>query len=60
MKRYTDDIIALIDSKMQEILGEHYVAVKAEFVDFHNDMRVARVRELRDLGLPLETAENAL
>jgi hypothetical protein len=56
MPKYNADALALMDAKVKKYSGEHYDALKAEFVDF-NDMRVASVREMMDLGLPRETAE---
>jgi hypothetical protein len=58
--RYNDEVLSDIDAKVKTLSGDHYDTLKAEFVDFHNDLRVATVRELTDLGLPYETAENVL
>ena len=58
--RYNDAVLSDMDSKVKILAGEHYDALKAEFVDFHNDLRVATVRELTDLGLPYEVAESVL
>jgi uncharacterized protein YfbU (UPF0304 family) len=57
--RYNDAVLADMDTKIKTLAGEHYDALKAEFVNF-NDMRVATVRELLDLGLPRNTANNVL
>lgn len=51
---YTPAKIEVIDAYVQKYAGEHYDALKAEFVDF-NDMRIASVREMMDLGLPKES-----
>jgi hypothetical protein len=58
--RYSDEVLADMDAKVKTLSGDHYETLKAEFVDFHNDMRVASVRELTDLGVPYEAAENCL
>lgn len=58
--RYNDEVIADIDAKVKTLSGDHYDTLKAEFVDFHNDLRVATVREITDLGIPYEVAENVL
>jgi hypothetical protein len=58
--RYNDETIKDIDQKIKTLAGPHYDTLKAEYVDAHNDMRVATVREMMDLGLPRETAENIL
>jgi len=58
--RYNDEVLADIDAKVKTLSGDHYDTLKAEFVDFHNDLRVASVREVTDLGIPYEVAENVL
>ena len=60
MKTHTPEVLADIDAKVAMLVGDKYEAVKAEFVDFHNDMRVANIWELLDLGIPREDAENVL
>lgn len=60
MKKYTDEVLADIDAKVALLVGDKYEAVKAEFVDFHNDLRVASLWELLDLGIPREDAMNVL
>jgi hypothetical protein len=60
MPRYNDSVIADMNEKVKTLAGEYYDILKAEYVDAHNDMRVATVREMMDLGLPRETAENIL
>jgi hypothetical protein len=57
--RYNDTVLADMDAKVKTLSGEHYDALKAEFVDW-NDARVASVREMIDLGLPRDTAENVI
>lgn len=58
--RYNDAVLADIDAKVKTLSGDHYDTLKSEFVDFHNDLRVASVREITDLGVPREVAENVL
>lgn len=58
--RYNDEVIADIDAKVKILAGDHYDTLKTEFVDFHNDMRVATLREVTDLGVPFEVAESIL
>jgi uncharacterized protein YecE (DUF72 family) len=58
--RYNDEVLKDIDEKVKTLSGDHYDTLKTEFVDFHNDLRVATVREVTDLGIPRETAENVL
>jgi hypothetical protein len=60
MKKYTPEVLADIESKVAMLVGDKFEAVKAEFVDFHNDLRVANVWELLDLGVAREDAENVL
>ncbi len=60
MKLYTPEVLADIDAKVALLLGDKYDAVKQEFVDFHNDLRVAGIWELLDLGIAREDAENVL
>jgi hypothetical protein len=42
------------------IVGDKVAALDKEFVDFHNDLRVATVRELQDLGITKEQAKTIL
>jgi len=58
--RYNDEVLTDIDAKVKTLSGDFYDALKAEYTDAHNDMRVATVREMMDLGLPREVAENVL
>lgn len=58
--RYNDEVLADIDAKVKTLSGDHYDTLKGEFVDLHNDLRVATVREVTDLGVPYEVAENVL
>jgi len=58
--QYKEAVLADIDAKVKTLSGDHYETLKAEFVDFHNDLRVASVRELTDLGLPYEVADGVL
>ena len=58
--RYNDEVIADMDAKGKTLSGDHYDTLKTEFVDFHNDLRVATVREVTALGVPREVAENVL
>jgi hypothetical protein len=58
--RYNDEVLADIDAKVKTLSGDHYDTLKGEFVDFHNDLRVATVREVTDLGVPREVAETVL
>lgn len=58
--RYNDEVLADIDAKVKTLSGDHYDTLKAEFVDWENDLRVATVREITDLGIPYEVAENVL
>ena len=60
MKKYTPEVLADIESKVAMFVGDKLEAVKAEFVDFHNDLRVANIWELIDLGIPRQDAENVL
>jgi hypothetical protein len=58
--RYTDEVLEDIDFKVKTLSGDHYETLKAEFVDWANDARVSTVREMMDLGLPRDVAENIL
>jgi hypothetical protein len=58
--RYNDAVITDMDVKVKLLAGDHYDTIKAEFQDFHNDLRVATVREVMDLGVPRDVAENVI
>jgi hypothetical protein len=60
MKTYDESTLALIDAEVKAQAGNHYDALKAEFVDFHNDLRTASTVELMQLGLSSESAHNIL
>ena len=58
--QYNEAVLADIDAKVKTLSGDFYDTLKAEFVDWENDLRVATVREITDLGIPYEVAENVL
>lgn len=58
--RYNDEVLTDIDAKVKTLSGDHYDTLKSEYVDWANDLRVATVRELLDLGLDRDTADNLL
>lgn len=49
-----------LNDAIAKVAGEHFKSLENEFVDFNNDLRVATVREVMDLGIPRETAETVL
>ena len=51
--------LADLDKKVKELAGIHYDTIMREFVDY-NDLRVGTIRELMDLKVPRQVAENVL
>ena len=45
---------------IESVVGFQIADIDREFVDLHNDLRVATVREIRDLGISKEKAELVL
>jgi len=58
--RHNETSLADMDAKVKALSGDHYDTLKAEFVDFENDLRVASIREITDLGVPYDVAEGVL
>ena len=58
--QYNDAQLAALDASIKKHAGEHYETLKAEYVDWHNDLRVASVRDITDLGVPYEVADAVL
>ena len=52
----SNDNMTLNDA-IAKVAGEHFKSLENEFVDFNNDLRVATVREVMDLGIPRETVD---
>ena len=56
---HTATSLADLDKKVKELAGDHYDTLMSEFVSYE-DLRVGTLREIRDLGVPREVAENVL
>ena len=58
--RHNETSLTDMDAKVKTLSGDHYDTLKAEYVDWENDLRVASVRDITDLGVPYEVAEAVL
>ena len=58
--RHNETSLADMDAKVKTLAGPHYDALKAEYTDWENDLRVSSIREITDLGVPYDVAESVL
>lgn len=59
-KTLTPEILSDMDAYVKGLAPNHYDALVAEFVDFHNDLRTASPVELMQLGLSSKEASDIL